>query len=218
MKRLKLKCKPLDDLLGGGIESGVITEVYGEAGSGKSNLCLQATRECASLGKKVAFVDSEGISIERLNQICKKEYNFKKILDEIMFFTPHSFKSQEKIIKEILENNNIELIVVDTLNLFYRINLEDDKEATMRSFLRQMGTMQMAARKKDIFILISEQVYTDKNGEIKPFTHRETEHMIKTSIKLEKKGIAERNAIIMKHRSQPEGKTASFTINSSGLE
>ena len=218
MKRLKLKCKPLDDLLGGGIESGVITEVFGEAGSGKSNLCLQATRECASFGKKVAFVDSEGISIERLNQICKKEYNFKKILDEIMFFTPNSFKSQEKIIKEILENNNIELIVVDTLNLFYRINLEDDKEATMRSFLRQMGTMQMAARKKDIFILVSEQVYTDKNGEIKPFTHRETEHMIKTSIKLEKKGIAKRNAIIMKHRSQPEGKTASFTINSSGLE
>ncbi len=52
--------------------------------------------------------------------------------------------------------------------------------------------MQMAARKKDIFILISEQVYTDKNGEIKPFTHRETEHIIKTSIKLEKIGIGKR--------------------------
>src|SRR5512136_1136347 len=112
MKHLKLKCKPLDDLLGGGIESGAITEVYGEAGSGKSNLCLQAIRECASVGKKVAFVDSEGVSIERLNQICKKEYNFKKILDDIMFFMPDSFDSQEKMIKEVIDNNGVELIVV----------------------------------------------------------------------------------------------------------
>lgn len=218
MKYLKLNCKPLDNLLGGGIESGVITEVYGEAGSGKSNLCLQAIRECASKGKKVAFIDSEGVSIERINQICKKEYNFKKILSDIMFFTPDSFDCQEKMIKKAININDLELLVVDTLNLFYRMNLEEDKDATMRSFLRQMGCMQMAARKKDIFILISEQVYTDKNGEIKPFTHRETEHIIKTSIKLEKIGIGKRNAMIMKHRSQPEGKTASFTITSCGLE
>ena len=218
MKYLKLNCKPLDNLLGGGIESGIITEVYGEAGSGKSNLCLQAIRECASKGKKVAFIDSEGVSIERINQICKKEYNFKKILSDIMFFTPDSFDCQEKMIKEAININDLELLVVDTLNLFYRMNLEEDKDATMRSFLRQMGYMQMAARKKDIFILISEQVYTDKNGEIKPFTHRETEHIIKTSIKLEKVGIGKRNAMIMKHRSQPEGKTASFVITSCGLE
>ena len=166
----------------------------------------------------MAFIDSEGVSIERINQMCKKEYNFKKILGDIIFFTPDSFDCQEKMIKEAIDNYDFELIVVDTLNLFYRMYLEDDKEATMRSFLRQMGSMQMAARKKDIFILISEQVYTDKNGEIKPFTHRETEHMIKTSIKLEKIGIGKRNAIIMKHRSQPEGKTASFTITSNGLE
>ncbi len=218
MKHLKLKCKPLDDILGGGIESGVITEVYGEAGSGKSNLCLQATRECANLCKKVAFIDSEGVSIERLNQICKKEYNFKKILDNIIFFSPDTFNLQEKMIKEAINNKDVNLIVVDTLNLFYRMCLEDDKEATMRSFLRQMGYMQIAARKKDIFVLVSEQVYTDKNSEIKPFTHRETEHMIKTSIKLEKIGIGKRSAVIMKHRSQPEGKTAFFKITSSGLE
>jgi DNA repair protein RadB len=218
MKHLKFKCKPLDDLLGGGIESGAITEVYGEAGSGKSNICLQAARECANSGKKVAFIDSEGVSIERLNQMCKKDYDFKKILDNILFFTPDSFDSQEKMIKDAIVLEDVSLIVVDTLNLFYRMHLEEDKEATMRSFLRQMGSMQLAARKKDIFVLVSEQVYTDKNGEIRPFTHRETEHMIKTSIKLEKTGVGKRNATIMKHRSQPEGKTASFTITSIGLE
>jgi len=219
MKKLKLKCKPIDDLLGGGIENGTITMIYGEAGSGKTNLCLQATRECASQGQKVAFIDTEGVSMERLKQLCEKNYDFKKILENILFFSPNSFENQEKMINDAINLENIELIVIDTINLFYRINLEDDKDATMRSFLRQMANIQMAAREKDIFVLIAEQVYTDKNGEIKPFTHRETDHMVKTVLKIEKNSqMSKRNATIMKHRSQPEGKTSIFTITSNGLE
>ena len=218
MKYLKLKCKPLDELLGGGIEKGTITEIYGEPGSGKTNLCLQAVRESVSNGKKTAFIDTEGVSLERLKQICQKDHDFEKIIDKILFYTPDSFESQEKMINEILNLEDIDLIVIDTMNLFYRVNLEDDKEACMRSFLRQMSNLQMGARKKDIFVIVSEQVYTDKNGDVKPFTHRETEHMIKTSVKLEKTGIGKRQATIMKHRSQPEGKTTAFTITACGLE
>jgi len=217
MNYLKLKCLPLDDLLGGGIESGTITEVYGEAGSGKTNVCLQATRECASKIGKVAFVDSEGISFKRLEQMCKNGYNYKEILKKILFFCPNSFENQEKIINDIVNRDDIKLIVVDTLNIFYRINLEEDKEATMRSFLRQMANLQIKSREKDMFVVVAEQVYTDKNGEIKPFTHRETEHMIKTSLKLEKMEIGKRRATIMKHRSQPEGKQSMFSIVSEGL-
>ena len=218
MKRLRIKCKPLDDLLGGGIENGTITKVYGEAGSGKTNFCLQSTRECANTLGKVAFIDTEGVSLERLNQICKNGYNFKKILDEILFFNPLSFKNQEKIINDVLKNKTVKLIVIDTLNLFYRISLDEEKEATMRSYLRQMASLQMAARQKEIYVLIAEQVYTDKNGEIKPFTHRETEHMVKTVIKFEKIGIGKRKAIIIKHRSQPEEKSTIFSITGPGLE
>jgi DNA repair protein RadB len=77
----------------------------------------------------------------------------------------------------------------------------------------------MTAREKDIFVIIAEQVYTDKNGEIRPFTHRETDHMVKTVLKIEKNSqMGKRSATIMKHRSQPEGKTSVFTITSNGLE
>ena len=87
MKRLKINCKPLDDLLGGGIESKSITEVYGEAGSGKTNLCLQLSRECAKNGKKVDYIDCEGVSLERLNQLLEG-YNNKDILSNIYFYQP----------------------------------------------------------------------------------------------------------------------------------
>jgi DNA repair protein RadB len=218
MKRLKIKCKPLDDLLGGGIENGIITKIFGEAGSGKTNFCLQATRECVKTDKNVAFVDTEGVSVERLKQICKTFQNNEKYLDKIYFYNPTDLDSQEKVINDIIEKNKVGLIVIDTINLFYRTAHEDDKEIPKRSFLRQMANLQVAARKNDIYVVVTEQVYTDKNGEIKPFTHRDTEHMIKTSLRFDKKDAGERLATVIKHRSQPEGKTTVFKITACGLE
>jgi len=218
MQRLPIKCKPLDDILGGGLEKGSITKIFGEAGSGKTNFCLQATSEVIKTGKKVAFIDTEGVSTTRLKQILNPDHVNKKILDKILFYNPLSLESQEKIVNEIIENNKVDLIVIDTINLFYRIAHEDDKETPKRSFLRQMANLQIAARKNNIIVLVAEQVYTDKNGEIKPFTHRDTEHMVKTILKLDKKSIGKRQATIIKHRSQPEGKTAIFNITSKGLE
>ena len=217
MKSLKLDCKPIDDLLGGGIESGIITKIYGETGTGKTNVCLHASREYAKAGRKVAYIDTEGVSIERLRQICVN-YDFKKILGNILFFSPNSIDEQEKTIADVIKIDDVRLVIVDTINLFYRINLEDDKEGTMRCFTRQVANLQIAAREKNLFVIVVEQVYTDKNGEIKPFTNRDTEHMIKTAIRLDKKGVGERQATIIKHRSQPEDKKACFKITASGLE
>jgi DNA repair protein RadB len=216
MEYLPLCCTPLDELLGGGIERKAITEIYGEAGSGKTNLCLQASREGVLQGFKVAYIDSEGVSLERLRQICD-ENDIKKILANILFFTPSSFDDQGKMITNALKIANVGLVVIDTMNLFYRYNLEDDKEYAMRSFARQIAQLHLAAREKNLYILLAEQVYTDKNGEIRPFTSRETEHMVKTVLRLEKTGIGTRQATLMKHRSQPEGKTAAFTITATGL-
>jgi DNA repair protein RadB len=217
MSVLSLGCRPLDELLGGGLESGIITRVYGEAGSGKTNLCLQAARQCVLSGKKVAYIDTEGVSVERIRQICV-DCDYKKILCDILFFTPPSFESQEQMICDAIATKGVGLIVVDTITMFYRLNLEDDREGGIRSFTRQVTNLQVAAREKDLFVLITEQVYTDKKGEVKPFTNRDAEHMTKTILRLDRKGIGQREATIMKHRSQPEGKTVCFRISTVGLE
>ena len=217
MKHLSLKCEPLDHLLNGGIEYKIITKIFGEAGSGKTNLCLQASRECANIGKKVAYIDSEGVSLERLIQICS-DYNYKDIFSKIIFFSPSSIDEQESMIEKAIKIKNLGLIVVDTINLFYRINLEDDKEGSMRSFTRQMSNLQIASREKNIYTIIIEQVFTDKNGIIKPFTNRDTEHMVKTIIRLDKIDIGIRQATLLKHRSEPENKKVTFKITQKGLE
>jgi len=217
MKRLKLKCKPLDDLLGGGIETNAVTEVYGEAGTGKTNLCLQAARECAASGKKVAYIDSEGVSMERLDQICK-DYDTKKILSNILFINPCSFEEQEKMVNNAIQIKDLGLIIFDTFNMFYRMQFEEDETCTSRSLNRQITDLQIAARAKNICVLIAGQVYTGENDEIKPFAGRGIEHMAKTIIRLEKTGIGKRRATIIKHRSEPEGKQTLFTITDKGLE
>ncbi len=217
MTLLSLGCQPLDNLLGGGLESGIITRIYGEAGSGKTNLCLQAARQCVCSGKKVAYIDTEGVSLERIRQICV-DCDYKKILDDILFFTPTSFESQEQMIHDAITTKGVNLIIVDTITMFYRLNLEDNREGGIRSFTRQVTNLQVAARQKDLFVIITEQVYTDKAGEVKPFTNRDAEHMTKTILRLDRKGIGQREATIIKHRSQPEGRKACFWIHAAGLE
>jgi DNA repair protein RadB len=217
MTLLSLGCKPLDELLGDGLESGIITRIFGEAGSGKTNFCLQAARECIRSGKRVAYIDTEGVSVERLRQICV-DCDYKRVLRDILFFTPTSFESQEQMICDAIATKGIGLIVVDTITMFYRLNLEDDREGGIRSFTRQVTNLQVAARQKNLFVIITEQVYTDKAGEVKPFTNRDAEHMTKTILRFDRKGIGQREATIIKHRSQPEGKKASFRISTIGLE
>jgi DNA repair protein RadB len=87
----------------------------------------------------------------------------------------------------------------------------------MRSFTRQIASLQKATRDQNLYVLVVEQVFTDKSGDVKPFTNRDVEHLVKTVVKLEKEGLNKRKATIMKHRSQPEGKSAVFQITQKGL-
>ncbi|MCK4365230.1 MAG: DNA repair and recombination protein RadB [Thermoplasmatales archaeon] len=217
MKYLQLKCRPLDDLLDGGLDRNSVTEIYGEPGSGKTNLCLQASRECAASGKKVAYIDSVGVSLERLKQICEDK-DCNTILSNILFFNPSTFEEQEQMIQDALKIKDLDLIVVDTFNSFYRLMLEDDEKFADRSLNRQVTELQIAANEKNIFVLVAGQIYSTENDDVKPFGGWVIEHMVKTIIKLEKLSRGKRQATLIKHQSQPKGKKAIFSITSGGLE
>ncbi len=217
MTVLPLRCQPLDDLLGGGIERGIITRVYGEAGSGKTNLCLQAARECVRAGEKVAYVDTEGISLERVRQLCV-DCDYKRILHDILFFCPATFEAQEQMVHDTIGLKGVGLIVVDTITMLYHLYLQQNRDMVRRSFTRQVTNLQVAAREKTIAVIITEQVYTGRNGEIRPFTNRDTKAVAKTVLRLERTGMGERCATLMRHRTQPEGTKACFRIRAAGLE
>lgn len=212
---MKLNCS-LDNLLEGGIEYGIITEIYGEGGTGKTNICIQAAKSCIMEGKKVVYIDTEGISKERLVQIIKE----KKFLEKILIFSPFSMKEQEEMIRKALKIDS-GLIVLDSANLFYRLEMADDEAKATRSLTNQLINLQIEARKRDIPVIITSQVYS-VGEEVKPFAGRSMDHIAKTIIMLErignKNGKEIRKATIMKHRSLPEGRSATFLITQDGIE
>lgn len=68
----------VDTLLGGGMESGSITEIFGESRTGKTQLCLTLCVTCQlERGKgggegKAMFIDTEGtFRPERLREIAE---------------------------------------------------------------------------------------------------------------------------------------------------
>ena len=221
--KVPIECEPLDELLGGGIESGSLTSLYGEAGSGKTNICLQLTRNVVNSGKKVIFIDTEGVSFTRLEQICGE--NFDKITKNILFFTPYSLEEQEKNVEDATRlceaKDDIGLIVLDSATVHYRTTFGEECEINGRQSLgRQLNLLLQISRKRDIPVVVTTQVYTDtKTNIFEPIGGHALMHYAKDIIKLEKTGDGGlRRAIIRKYRFRPEGLSAEFALTGNGVE
>jgi DNA repair protein RadB len=207
----------LDELLGGGVESGSLTLLYGEAGSGKTNMCLQAARNVLETGKKVALIDCEGVSYERVNQIFGDR---EDLLKNLLVFQVHSFEEQGdrvgKVARMAETRGELGLIIVDSLTVFYRLNLDD--HLARNDFIRQIDTLTETARKMDLPVIVTSQVYANINmGGIEFIGGHVLRHNAKTILKLEPRGKGVRSAVIMKHRSLPEGRNAMYRITDAGV-
>jgi DNA repair protein RadB len=217
VNRIPTGCKAFDDLLGGGIEKGSITLVYGEAGAGKSNICLQAARNVIRSGNKVAYIDSEGLSYDRVNQIFGTDGESAKGL---LVSQVHSIEEQSDRVDKtanLAEKGVIDLAIVDSINMFYRLNHDDIK--VRNDFVRQIEVLLVMARKNDVAVLLTSQVYSNIiTGGIEFLGGHSLSHNSKTILRLDKKGNSVRTAVIIKHRSLPEGRSANYKITSTGIE
>ncbi len=211
---------PLDGILGGGLDSETITEVYGEAGSGKTNMAMMLTRSVVQGGKKAVYIDTEGISVERLRQICGKDFEW--MIEEMMIRHVYTLAEQERAVERAVsaaETGKVGIIVVDSMTGLYRLDIGTDMESgSMRSLTKQMINLLNAARKNEIAVLITNQVYTDRQrGEYRPMGGHVVDHYAKTIIRLDKLRDGKRRAVILKHRSVPEGRYAEFRIVEDGF-
>lgn len=218
--KLSTGCNCIDSLLGGGIESGIITEFYGEGGSGKTNICLQLAKNVALQDKKTIYVDTEGVSIDRLEQIsCDQK---EKVMENTIFFKPHSFSEKEDFVEKGTElalnkDDDFQLMVVDSFTTFYRPLYNTDEEENLRSRLgNQMIQLMKVARKKDIPVVITTQVYESENGKKAVGGHM-LYHNAKTIVLLEILESNIRKAVLKKHRSESSEKSTRFMITEDGL-
>lgn len=215
MQRLKTNT-PLDKILNGGIEKGSITNIYGPAGSGKTNIVLCALNQVLKNGKKAIYLDTESsFSSERFQQLSDG-----LSLEKINFQNIHSWEEQYKKIKNLENtvNEQIGMIVVDSLVNLYHLELDtDDYQKTNKKLAGQYAVLSKIARKKDIPVIVTSQVYGDQH-DIKMIGSRIGKYWSKTLIELRKDHKPnQRTAIVRKHRSIPEEKSIKFEIKQNCL-
>ncbi len=219
MGMLKLRCDGLNKLLGGGIEKGIITNVYGVAGAGKTNFALEATISTLMDGKKAVFIDTErNFSPERFIQMYDKEK-----LSDVLIKEPSSFQQQHKIITSLedrLAENNVGLVVVDSIVALYRIELRQDKIHEINAMLsEQFITLAKLAKKFDIPVIVTNQVYSPFDSDEIELVGRDIpKYSSKCMILLEKLGSGRRRATLVKHRHMPECISVEFEITREGIK
>ncbi|MHB8584259.1 MAG: DNA repair and recombination protein RadB [Thermoplasmatota archaeon] len=220
--RVPFGCEPLDALLGGGVESGAITEIYGEAASGKTNACLQLARNVAAGGGKVAYIDTEGVSLERFAQICGG--TFAQVQKAILFFEPFNLREQEAVVDKAsrlaASAPEIGIIILDSATLHYRLTLSGTDGVRERRILAgQLQSLANVARKRDIPVVVTNQVYTDvETDQVEPLGGQLIRHITKTVVRFEKAGIGRRKGILVRSRSLAEGAEAHFRLTAKGIE
>ena len=205
---------PIDKLLGGGLECGTVTNVYGPAGSGKTNLTLIA---CLQASKPI-FIDTEGgFSTERFSQIGGD----KKKLQLINLLEPHSWEEQleqVKILEKLVQRNSSDLVIVDSLVALYRLVLGDQNfKLVNRQLATQYSILSKIARRFGIPVLVTNQVY-GKGDEIEITSSTIAKYWSKCLIEFKRGNrLGHRVAFLRKHRSLPEGKQQEFIITEKGL-
>lgn len=225
----------LNKFLFGGYETDIITTLYGPGGSGKSNFCIMLAVSQSKKGNKIIFIDTEGgFSSERFRQIHGgEEPDIQKALQNIFLLKPTSFKEQEESFEQMLKyvkSDNISLIVVDSIAMLYRLELgaaitESNSEQIAKVNRRlgnQLRTLNEIARKQNIPIVITNQVYSsfipdDSNLErkISMVGGDLLKYWSKCLIELQN-NYGKRKLILKKHRSLPE-KELVFEIVNSGI-
>ena len=122
----------LNELIGGGIETQAITEVFGEFGSGKSQIShelavtIQLPPEQGGLDAECVFIDTENtFRPERIEQIANGfELDMEEVLQKIhiarAFNSSHQILMAEKVNELIQSGTNIRLVIVDSLTAHFR--------------------------------------------------------------------------------------------------
>ena len=207
-----------DRLLGGGLEPRMITQFVGEAGSGKSTLCLLAAVAVLRSGGGVVYIDSEGFSAERFSQIAGADTG--DCVKRIYIEEPMTFVEQGVMIagcEALLRAGKVHLLVVDSATALYRVEQMETREA-LSMLSHQMMVLLALAKRFDVPAVITNQVFMDVDRhQLSGLGGTGLAHISKAIILVEKRD-GFRRAVMSKHRSRPEGEYWDFVITGDGVE
>ncbi|RQG96945.1 AAA family ATPase [Natrarchaeobius oligotrophus] len=243
-------CGPVDELLGGGFERGTVTQLYGSPAAGKTNLALSAAVETAVAGGTVVYIDTEGVSVDRFEQLLSARVDgetdartrtleatepdgdrdgsadpaadVESIASRIVIEDALDFDEQAEAVRDVEDfAERADLVVVDSATGFYRLERTADGDGgeALRRVTRQVTHLLSLARKHDLAVVLTNQVFSDPDSDrTRGLGGNTLEHWTGVVLRLERFRGGNRRATLEKHRSKPAGESAQFRITDSGVE
>jgi len=225
--------KQLDALLGGGVETRAVTEVFGEFGSGKSQLghqlCVnvQLPPEQGGLNGRAVYIDTENtFRPERILSMAAgaeldPEGALRNILVARSYNTDQQLLIAEKA-EELIEKERVRLMVIDSLTSHFRAEfvgrgtLADRQQKLARHLL----VLHRIADLQDIAVFVTNQVQARPDlffgDPTRPIGGHILGHSATTRIYLRKSKGGRRIARVVDSPNLPEGESI-FMITENGI-
>jgi DNA repair protein RadA len=176
-ERISTGSKNLDNLFEGGIETRAVTEIYGEYGTGKTQIChtlclmVQQKKSKNRLNHRALYIDTENtFRPERIVSIAlARNLDPFKALENIIVGKAYNSAHQELIIEQtgpIIDANNVKLLIVDSAVAHYRSEFLgratlSERQQRLNKFMHMLLRI---AETYDIAILATNQIQSSPDA------------------------------------------------------
>ncbi|MFH1588345.1 MAG: DNA repair and recombination protein RadA, partial [Candidatus Diapherotrites archaeon] len=232
--KLTTGSKEVDELLGGGIETQSITEIYGKFASGKTQWCFQTAvtvqlpKEQGGLEGNCLYIDSENsFRPERVEAIANHlKLNSEEVLKNVFvaraYNADHQMLLAEKA-AELVKEKNIKLVIVDSLTAQFRSEFVGRGTLAERQqkLNKHMRVLQKLAEMNNVALLVTNQVMERPDimfgDPTAPIGGNIVAHASKTRLYLRKSKENKRVAKLVDSPSLPDGE-AIYMVTENGIE
>ncbi|KAI1814739.1 DNA repair protein rhp51 [Poronia punctata] len=169
--------KNLDTMLAGGIETGSVTELFGEFRTGKSQICHTLAVTCQlpfDMGGgegKCLYIDTEGTfrPVRLLSVANRYGLNGEEVLDNVAYARAYNSDHQLQLLSQaavMMCETRFSLLIVDSATSLYRTDFLGRGELSSRQthLAKFMRSLQRLADEFGIAVVITNQVVAQVDG------------------------------------------------------
>ena len=231
VNKIKVGAKSFDKLLGGGFETGSITEAFGEYGSGKTQIghILAVSVQKEFPGCYAVYIDTENtFRPERIVELAKglklkPEDVLKHIKVAKAYNSDHQMLLAEKVDDLIKDGLDVKLVIVDSLTSHFRAEFigRGTLAERQQKLNKHMHTLSKLADVRNLAVFVTNQVMAKPDAFFGDPTAAIGGHIVAHAstfrIYLRKGRKGSRVAKLVDAPNLPDGECA-FFVRKEGLE
>jgi RecA/RadA recombinase len=165
-KTIPLGSKSLNELLNGGVRTGLVTDFFGASNTGKTQICFHLCVNAQFLENEgaVVYLDSSGVfRPDRIREISQHMNIEDDLFKKIMVFKARDMIEQMEVTSKLKNAPfNVRLLIIDTLtdNFMFEYQGEERIIKRQNSLARHLHDLCSLAVRENIAIVVTNTVRT----------------------------------------------------------